>query len=44
MWVRRWLECLSKGDTEMTGIEGFILGVLIGVAIMLIVIGVTNDI
>ena len=44
MWVRRWLECLFKGDTEMNGIEGFILGVLIGVGIMLIVIGVTNDI
>jgi len=28
----------------MNGIEGFILGVLVGVAIMLIVIGVTNDI
>ena len=30
--------------SKMTGIEGFILGVLIGVGIMLIVIGVTNDI
>lgn len=38
------MERLSKGDSRMNGIEGFILGVLIGVAIMLIVIGVTNDI
>jgi len=28
----------------MNGIEGFILGVLVGVAIMLIAIGVSNDI
>jgi len=38
------MERLSKGVREMNGIEGFILGVLIGVAIMLVVIGVTNDI
>ena len=30
--------------SRMTGIEGFIIGVLIGVCLMLIVIGVTNDI
>ena len=36
---------MPKGDKRrMNGIEGFILGVLVGVAIMLIVIGVTNDI
>ena len=29
---------------RMTGIEGLILGILIGVAIMLVVIGVCNDI
>ena len=42
MWVHRWLECLFKGDTEMNGIEGFILGILIGVGIMLIVMGVSD--
>ena len=35
---------MPKGDNRMNGIEGFILGVLVGVAIMLVVIGVTNDI